>query len=248
MTAPCPEPLLLLENVVKTYPGHPPVHVLRGIDLKVRRGELVAVVGPSGSGKSTLLSLIGTLDHPSSGRILFEGHDLAHLSGSEIAALRAHRIGFVFQQFFLLPAQTAVENVAGGLLYTGEGPRRRRERAVEALQDVGLGQRLGHRPEQLSGGEKQRVAIARALVGRPALLLADEPTGALDSVSGSSIIDLLRDLNTKGTTVMVITHDRELAESFPRRVGIQDGQVAFDDVDDRWPATDSRAAGTRPRA
>ncbi|MGP4049010.1 ABC transporter ATP-binding protein [Streptomyces sp. 2A115] len=237
MTTPGPQhvlcPVLSLEGVGKTYRGDPPVHALTGIDLEVRRGELVAVVGPSGSGKSTLLSLVGTLDRPSSGRVRFEGHDLARLSGSQIAALRAHRIGFVFQQFFLLPAQTAVENVANGLLHTGERARRRRERAVEALKDVGLEQRLGHRPDELSGGEKQRVAVARALVGRPALLLADEPTGALDSVSGGSIVDLLRDLNAKGTTVMVITHDRELAAAFPRRIGLQDGRIAFDE---RTPA------------
>lgn len=229
MTTPRPEPVLRLEKVTKTYRGEPPLRVLHDIDLEVAAGELLAIVGPSGSGKSTLLSLVGTLDRPTCGRIVLEGHDLAALSEKRIAALRAQRIGFVFQQFFLLPGLTAVENVAGGLLYTGESLRRRRSRAIQALEQVALGHRMGHRADQLSGGEKQRVAIARALVGRPALLLADEPTGALDSASGAGVIDLLRTLNTAGTTVIVITHDRELAASFPRRVGLQDGSIAFDE-------------------
>ncbi len=221
-------PVLLLDKVVKEYDGDPPLRVLHDITLTVARGELVAVVGPSGSGKSTLLSLIGTLDRPTSGRIQLEGHDLTALSDRQIAALRARSIGFVFQQFFLLPGLTTLENVATGLLYTGETAGRRHERAVRALREVGLARRLGHRPDQLSCGEKQRFAIARALVGRPGLLLADEPTGALDTASGRGVVDLLLQLNAQGTTVVVITHDRDLAASFPRRVGLQDGRVEFD--------------------
>lgn len=222
-------PVLELSGIVKAYPGTPPLRILHGIDLTIEAGELLAVVGPSGSGKSTLLALLGSLDRPTSGRLRFEGRDLAGLSDPDLAALRAHRIGFVFQQFFLLSGLTTVENVATGLLYSGASVSERRARAAEALRSVGLGHRLGHHPDQLSGGEKQRVAIARALIGRPALLLADEPTGALDSVSGTAVVDLLRTLNADGTTVVVITHDRELAASFPRRVAIQDGRVEFDE-------------------
>ncbi|MCM2422665.1 ABC transporter ATP-binding protein [Streptomyces sp. RKAG293] len=231
-------PVLLLEKVTKLYEGRPPVRVLHDIDLTVSQGELIAVVGPSGSGKSTLLSLVGTLDRPTSGRIHLEGHDLTGLSDRQVVALRARRIGFVFQQFFLLPGLTTVENVATGLLYTGVAAGQRRERAESALRDVGLAHRLGHRPDQLSGGEKQRVAIARALVGRPGLLLADEPTGALDAVSGKGVIDLLLELNAQGTTVVVITHDRDLAASLPRRIGLHDGRIAFDMSD-----SDVHAAG-----
>ncbi|MCZ0983001.1 ABC transporter ATP-binding protein [Streptomyces diastatochromogenes] len=218
-----------LTAVTKEYPGSPPLRVLHGIDLTVEAGELLAVVGPSGSGKSTLLALLGSLDRPSAGRLRFEGRDLSGLSDAELAAVRAHRIGFVFQQFFLLPGLTTVENVATGLLYSGTRAAKRHDAAVEALHEVGLGHRLGHRPDQLSGGEKQRVAIARALVGRPALLLADEPTGALDSVSGMAVVDLLSTLNANGTTVVVITHDRDLAASLPRRIGIRDGRIDFDE-------------------
>jgi len=238
-----PPPALVLHDVVKEYDGTPPLRILHGIGLTVSPGELLAVVGPSGSGKSTLLALIGTLDRPTSGRISLEGHDLAGLSDRQVAALRARRIGFVFQQFFLLPGLTTVENVATGLLYTGETSRERRERAVSALTDVGLGHRLGHRPDQLSGGEKQRVAIARAVVGRPGLLLADEPTGALDTASGSGVIDVLRGLNSLGTTVLVITHDRDVAASFPRRVGIQDGRIAFDERDADTAAAPASSVG-----
>jgi len=221
-------PVLSLEKVVKEYDGNPPLRILHGIDLTVTQGELVAVVGPSGSGKSTLLALIGTLDRPTSGRIQLEGHDLTDLGDRQIAALRARSIGFVFQQFFLLPGLTTVDNVATGLLYTGETARRRHERAIRALHEVGLAHRLDHRPDQLSGGEKQRVAIARALVGKPGLLLADEPTGALDTASGQGVVDLLLQLNAQGTTVVVITHDRDLAASFPRQIALQDGRVGFD--------------------
>ncbi|MFE6127042.1 ABC transporter ATP-binding protein [Streptomyces sp. NPDC056437] len=224
-------PALVLRDVVKEYEGVPPLRVLHGIDLTIAPGELLAVLGPSGSGKSTLLALIGTLDRPTSGSINLEGHDLARLSDKQVAALRARRIGFVFQQFFLLPGLTTVENVATGLLYTGETARTRRERAVSALKDVGLGHRLDHHPDQLSGGEKQRVAMARAVIGDPGLLLADEPTGALDTVSGAGVIDVLRGLNARGTTVIVITHDRDVAASFPRRIGIHDGRIAFDERD-----------------
>ncbi|MFE2727311.1 ABC transporter ATP-binding protein [Kitasatospora sp. NPDC059327] len=222
-------PVLELTGVVKEFGAQgAPLRILHGIDLTVDHGELVALVGPSGSGKSTMLSLIGTLDRPTAGSLRFEGQDVAALSEARLSALRAERIGFVFQQFFLLAGISAVTNVATGLLYSGVGRAERLERAAQALRLVGLGHRLDHKPHQLSGGEQQRVAIARAVVGRPALLLADEPTGALDSVTGSEVVDLLRELNANGTTVVVITHDQELARSLPRQVGIRDGRIAFD--------------------
>jgi putative ABC transport system ATP-binding protein len=217
-------PLVRLHGVSKHYPGG--VVALDDVHLEVTPGELVAVVGPSGSGKSTLLHVIGTLDRPSSGQVVIDGQDIAELSDRGVSALRAARIGFVFQQFHLAPGVSAVDNVADGLLYSGMKPRERRERAAAALRRVGLGHRLTHRPHQLSGGEKQRTAIARAVVGRPALLLADEPTGALDSRSGQVVMQLLADLQADGTTVMVITHDREIAAALPRQVSMLDGAVA----------------------
>ena len=221
-------PVIELLGVTKTYTEEPPVAALRGVDLTVRRGELVAILGPSGSGKSTLLHLMGTLDLPTTGTVRITGEDVGGMSDSQLAALRSSRIGFVFQQFFLSEHATALENVADGLLYSGVDGRKRRRRAAEALTRVGLAQRMSFLPTQLSGGERQRVAIARALVGRPAILLADEPTGNLDTNSGNAIVDLLKELNADGATVVVITHDRELASHFPRQVEIRDGRIVAD--------------------
>lgn len=219
--------LVQLENVVRSF-GAPPVTALAGVDLTIRAGEFVAIVGASGSGKSTLLNVIGTLDRPTSGRVSIAGVDTEGVNDAELSALRARRLGFVFQQFHLRDGTTALDNVADGLLYTGTPRRERRARARRALERVGLGPRVMHLPHQLSGGERQRVAIARAVMGEPPLLLADEPTGNLDSRSSDSVVSLLHDLNAAGTTIVVITHDGDLAARLPRRVTISDGSVVSD--------------------
>ena len=221
-------PVLVLRNVVKQYPTTPPVRALGGVDLEIASGELVAVVGPSGSGKSTLLHIMGTLDRPTSGEVMVAGHRIADLTDKEMSALRSRYIGFVFQQFFLLSGYSALDNVSDGLLYTGLALKPRRELAFEALQRVGLGHRLDHVATELSGGEKQRVAIARALVGKPTSVLADEPTGNLDTKTSDSIVALLHELNDEGATIVVITHNREIADSFPRSVAIRDGLIEHD--------------------
>ncbi|HMJ36282.1 MAG TPA: ABC transporter ATP-binding protein [Baekduia sp.] len=226
--AAAPRAVLELENVTKSYGSEPPVQALGGVSLTVAAGELLAIVGPSGSGKTTLLHIIGTLDRPTSGTVRVDGVDVADLDDRGLAALRARSIGFVFQQFFLAEHSTVLENVADGLLYAGAGVAERRERAAAALDAVGLGDRKGFRPGKLSGGQRQRVAIARALVGRPAILLADEPTGNLDSASGAAIMELLDGLSAAGATIVVITHDRELAAGMPRHVEVLDGRIVHD--------------------
>jgi len=219
---------LTLEQVTKTYGEDPPVAALQGVSFDVTAGELVAIVGPSGSGKSTLLHLMGTLERPTSGRVRVTGLDVSELTDRELATVRATRIGFVFQQFFLAEHSTLLENVADGLLYAGVPADARREQAAEALTAVGLGDRLHARPTQLSGGERQRVAIARALVGSPAIVLADEPTGNLDSATGEQIMALIDELNRRGATIVVITHEHAIADRCPRRIQLLDGRIVSD--------------------
>jgi putative ABC transport system ATP-binding protein len=220
--------VLQITGVAKTYPGAPPVTALAGIALEVHPAERVAVIGPSGSGKSTLLHVAGTLERPDRGQVSIGGREVSALPDAALSAVRADRIGFVFQQFHLLDHLDAVQNVALGLLYRGGPARARRAAAVDALDRVGLGGRLGHRPAQLSGGERQRVAIARAVAGRPALVLADEPTGNLDSAAGQQIIGLLAGLAADGTAVVVVTHDPAVAAAMGRRIAMQDGRIVSD--------------------
>jgi putative ABC transport system ATP-binding protein len=221
-------PVLEVDDVSKSYPGEPPVEALRGVNLTIAPGELVGIVGPSGSGKTTLLQLMGTLDRPTSGRVRITGLDVAAMADEDVAYLRASRIGFIFQQYFLAERSTVLDNVADGLLYAGIPLKQRRQRALDALELVGLAERPDARPTQLSGGQRQRVAIARALVGRPAIVLADEPTGNLDQATGQSILTLVDQLHHAGSTIVVITHDHVIAERMPRKVEILDGRIVAD--------------------
>jgi len=219
---------LQLTGVTKEHPGSPPVSALRSVTVTIRTGEFVAIAGPSGSGKSTMLAIAGTLERPTAGRVRVAGLAVDSLPDHALSGVRAARIGFVFQQFFLIPGLTAVENVATGLLYRGVPARQRRQAAADALAEVGLADRAGHRPAELSGGECQRVAIARALVGRPAVILADEPTGSLDSATSAGILGLLAELNRRGATILVVTHNPEIAEAAGRVIRLRDGRIEHD--------------------
>jgi putative ABC transport system ATP-binding protein len=220
--------VLEVMNVTKSYPTTPPVHALREVSFSVQKGELVSVVGPSGSGKSTLLHMMGTLDRPTNGEVVIAGHRVSALSDRELSSLRAHHIGFVFQKFHLLPNLSTLDNVAEGLLYSGRPLAERRELAEVALRRVGMGHRLDLATGKLSGGEMQRVATARAFAGNPAIVLADEPTGNLDSKNSDAIVALIEELNAGGATMVVITHNREIAERFPRVIELLDGQIEYD--------------------
>jgi len=220
--------VLQLDHVTKAYPGQPPVTALDDVNLTLRAAERVAVAGPSGSGKSTLLHVAGTLERPTTGVVKVAGQDTTRLSDRQLSARRASSLGFVFQQFFLLEHHGVVENVAHGLLYRGVPAAQRRRAAIDTLQRVGLGHRLGHRPAQQSGGERQRVAIARAIVGRPAVVFADEPTGNLDSATGTGILELLAEPNADGTTIVVVTHDTRIAAAMDRQIMLLDGRVVTD--------------------
>jgi putative ABC transport system ATP-binding protein len=217
-----------LIGVRKSYAGNPPVEALRGIDLTINEGELIGLVGTSGSGKSTMLNIMGALDHPTEGKVRIQGQDLSALSDRQLSSLRGRRIGFIFQQFHLIAGLSLVENVATGVLYQGANRSQRIKNGIRLLTKVGLGNRLDHLPHQLSGGEQQRVAVARALMGEPAIILADEPTGNLDSKTSEEIVKLLHQLNEDGSTIIVVTHDRELARSFPGMVTLRDGLVESD--------------------
>lgn len=224
-----PVPVVRLRDVRRDYVmGDEVTHALDGVDLDVQYGEFLAVVGPSGSGKSTMMNMIGVLDRPTSGTVMIAGYDVAELDDNQMTALRGQAIGFVFQQFQLLPRTSALDNVAAPLLYQGISQRKARQRAKEMLERLGLGDRLKNDRSQLSGGQQQRVAIARALVTNPALVLADEPTGALDSVSGAQVMEIFREINAEGRTVVLITHDQKIAENANRRVTMHDGKIASD--------------------